>query len=50
MKDFLIALIVAMLLIVAVFFGFTMYRVYFVYPAQSIGSDGCAINYSPIEP
>ncbi len=48
MKDFCIAAVISLFLILALMFGRAAYRVYFVYPNQTQSDEGCPINYTPI--
>jgi hypothetical protein len=49
MKNFLIALVLAILLLVGYVFGVAAYRVYIVYPSQHHDAPGCRINQDPIQ-
>lgn len=50
MKNFLIALVLAIVLFIAGTFAYAAYKVYVVYPAQGLDRDGCPINGTPLEP
>lgn len=48
MKNFLIALALALFMLAGSIFTVAAYKVYIVYPSQNHGAPGCPVNQDPI--